>query len=149
LLGRDHTEPIENWEERAAHLEFEAGLPRSWAEPFARILCGGPPGDFSPSRWQAAVDGGLVFAGEWANKAVAMGWNPEDVFGLHPTVPLVRNDHKGIAWLLGDGGRVVGLDADGADVNMPSGSRQRFYRRRSANNHPNKTASIQNEGNLK
>jgi len=121
--------PVEEWEERAAHLEFEAGLPRPWAETFAKILCGGPPGDFSPGRWQAVVDGGLHFADQWAARALAMGWGPEEVFGLHATAPSARRDSRGLAWLLGDGGRVVGIDAAGADILMPSGSRQRFYRR--------------------
>jgi hypothetical protein len=130
LLARHDAAPVEEWEERAAHLEYDAGLPRSWAEPFARILCGEPPGDFSPGHWQAVVDGGLRFADQWAAKALAMGWRPEDVFGLHANSPAARRDCKGLAWLLGDGERIVGIDANGADIAMPSGSRQRFYRQR-------------------
>jgi hypothetical protein len=119
-------------EARAAHLEFDAGLPRSWAEPFARLLCSGPPGDFDPVRWQKVVDGGLKFADQWGAKAYQLGWAAEDIFGLHPLAPAARNDFKGIAWLL-DRGRVVAIDADGADIVTTQGSKQRFCRK--ANKH--------------
>jgi hypothetical protein len=120
---------VETWEERAAHLEYDAGLPRSWAEPFAKILCGIAPGDFDEGRWRRVIDGGMIFADAWAAKAFALGWRPEDVFGLHPFAPAARSDVKGLAWLLADGSRVVAIDAEGADILAPSGARQRFYRR--------------------
>ncbi len=118
----------ERYEERAAILEYEAGWPRRWAEYFARQIVKGPPGDFSPVRWQQALDGALIFADEWATKAIAAGWEPEDVFGIHPVAPAARVDQRGLAWLLGDGSRVVALDAKGADIRTPRGGRQRYYR---------------------
>ena len=36
---------VEPWQARATSLEH-TGLPREWAEPFAKLLCGPPPGDF-------------------------------------------------------------------------------------------------------
>jgi hypothetical protein len=122
--GCDFTDRLE---ERAAHLEYDAGVPRAWVEPFARLLCSGPPSDFAPARWRRVVDGGLRFADEWACKAYQLGWTAEDVFGLHPFAPAARNDCKGIAWLLGRG-RVVAIDAAGADIVTEGGSKQRFYR---------------------
>jgi hypothetical protein len=53
------------WEERAAHLEFDTGLPREWAEPFAKMLCGNPPDGYTADRWQQIVDNGLIFADQW------------------------------------------------------------------------------------
>ena len=119
----------ERYEERAAILEYEAGWPRGWAEYFARQIVNGPPGDFSPVRWQQALDGALMFADEWVHKAIAAGWTPQDVFGLHPTHPAARLDHRGVGWLLGDGSRVVALDAKGADIKTPPGGHSRFLRR--------------------
>jgi hypothetical protein len=123
---------VETWEERAAHLEYDAGLPRSWAEPFAKILCGGAPGDFEPTRWARVLDGGLIFADVWGRKAQALGWSAEDVFGLHSIAPAARNDVKGLAWLLANGSRVVAIDADGADIVTTQGAKQRYYRRQGA-----------------
>ena len=118
-----------DYDERAAILEYEAGLPRSWAEQFARQLVKGPPGDFSPVRWQAAIDGALVFADQWAVKANRLGWSVDDIFGLHPIAPAARYDCRGLAWLLGDGSRVTGVDENGADIRTALGGQQRFYRR--------------------
>jgi hypothetical protein len=48
-LSRQALVNVAALEERVAvHLEYRAGLPRSWAEPFARLLCSHPPGDFDP-----------------------------------------------------------------------------------------------------
>jgi len=129
IVGTTGTGGTDAYEERAAILEYEAGLPRSWAEPFARLLTSGPPGDYSPRRWSAAVDGALRFADKWAAKAHALGWDSSDVFGLHSTHPAARRDPKGLAWLLSDGAVVTVIDADGADIRMRSGAQQRFYKK--------------------
>ena len=102
---------------------------RSWAETFAKLLCGPPPADFPSRRWEAVRDSGLTFADRWASEAHRLGWEPEDVFGLHPVAPAARVDLRGLAWLLGDGSSVVAIDADGADILTASGWRQRFWRR--------------------
>jgi hypothetical protein len=74
----------ERLEERAAHLEYDAGMPRSWAEPFARLLCSNSPAGCTAERWQCTVDAALTFADKWAAEAYKLGWTAEDVFGLHP-----------------------------------------------------------------
>ena len=115
----------DEYEERAAILEYEAGLPKEWAEHFARLIVGGPPGDFSPTRWQAALDAALIFSDKWALEAHRLGWDVSEVFGLHPTAPAARVDGRGLAWLLGDGSEVVAMDRSGAEIRKPSGGRQR------------------------
>jgi hypothetical protein len=119
-------------EERAAHLEYDAGLPRSWAEPFARILCREAPGDFDETQWRRVLDSAMIFADAWAAKALALGWVAEDMFALRPTAPTARHDMKGLAWLLANGARVVAINADSADIVTAAGSKQRFYRRGTA-----------------
>ena len=58
--------------------------------------------------WQQAVEDGRVFVAKWGQQAEALGWTPNDVFGLHP-VPdkpaanyrrLSRYDETGLIWLL-------------------------------------------------
>jgi hypothetical protein len=61
-------------------------------------------------------------------KAYQLGWQAEDVFGLHPLAPAARNDRKGIAWLL-DRGHIVAIDAPGADIVTVGRAKQRFYRK--------------------
>lgn len=118
----------ETWEERAAHLEYDAGLPREWAEHLARLIVGEPPGDFSPIRWQAALDAALIFADRWAAEAHRLGWDVSEVFGLHPSAPAARVDCRGLAWLLGDGSQVVAMDRSGAHIRRPNGVPGRYYR---------------------
>lgn len=120
---------VETWEERAAHLEYDAGLPRAWAEHFAKLIVGETPGDFSPTRWQAALDGALAFADKWAAEAHRLGWDVSEVFGLHPTAPAARVDCRGLAWLLGDGSQVVTMDGASAEISTRGGGRQHYYRR--------------------
>jgi hypothetical protein len=115
------------WQERALILEY-TGLPRSWAEPFARLLTGPPPRDFSPTRWESIRDNALPFADRWAAEAHRLSWDAHDVFGLHPIAPSARVDCRGVAWLLGDGSKVVAIDACGADIETPRGGRQRYRR---------------------
>lgn len=117
-------------EERAAIMEYEAGMPRAWADAFAKIVHG--PNRFAdyPARWQSVVDGALVFADQWAGKAHSLGWTVDELFGLDPVAPAARLDHRGLAFLLGNGSRVVAIDRDGADIITGQGSRQRYYRQR-------------------
>jgi hypothetical protein len=117
----------ETWRARAASLEHDAGLPHEWAEPFAGLLCGGPPGDFDPDYWARTLSGASIFAEQWAAQASRLGWTAEDVFGLDDIAPAHRHDRKGVAWLLTDGKRVVALDTGGADIETARGVRQRFF----------------------
>jgi hypothetical protein len=95
-LSRLEPGHVGDWEERAAHLEYDAGLPCAWAEPFARLLCSGPPGDFDPVRWQQVTHAALIFRDQWAAKAHALGWKLDDVIGMDPiALPL---DTAAKAW---------------------------------------------------
>lgn len=118
---------IEPWQTRFAILE-RAGLPPAWAEPFAKLLCGPPPGDFDHAFWSRVVKGATIFAELWAVAAYRARWKAADTFGLDEIKPAARHDHKGVAWFLADGRRVVALDETGADIVTRQGSRQRFYR---------------------
>jgi hypothetical protein len=50
------------------HLEYEAGMPRSWVEPFARLLCSSSPAGYTPERWQGTVGAALMFARVGGNR---------------------------------------------------------------------------------
>jgi hypothetical protein len=117
----------ETWRARAASLEHDAGLPHEWAEPFAKLLCGGPPRGFDPDYWEHSVKGASIFARQWAAQALALGWTAGEVFGLDDIAPGRRHDKKGLAWLLPDGKHVVALDAGGADIETARGVKQRFF----------------------
>ncbi len=115
------------WQARAEALEA-AGLPPGWAKPFAKLLCGPPPGDFDHTYWARGLPGANLFADAWAAQAHRLEWTAGEVFGLDELKPAARHDLKGVAWLLTDGARVVALDERGADIVTQQGSKQRFYR---------------------
>ena len=83
------------------------------------------PEGFTPIQWASIKVGAQMFASEWVEAARARGWAEDELFGLHPT----RVDRRGLAFLLHAGDRVVGLDANGADIVTASGARQRYYRK--------------------
>ena len=125
LLGFD----LADCDERAAIMEHDAGMPREWADAFAPFAQSAPPGDFEPERWQETLDGMLRFCDEWAGRAAALGWQPSEIFSLDLAAPAARHDNRGLALSLAGGARVVGVDMAGADIEMPSGSHLRFYRK--------------------
>lgn len=57
---------IENFEERAALVEYGANVPRDWAEGFARLALASPPDGISVETWWAIIDdaGRLLDAAE-------------------------------------------------------------------------------------
>jgi hypothetical protein len=117
------------YEERAAIVEYGAGVPRSWAEGFACLDPARPPADVPLRRWQQFVDdlGQFLDAG-WGEKVAGLGWGPLDLFGCDRERPFARIDHAGLLWLL-NGDRLVELDRRGAVIETRTGARQTFRRR--------------------
>jgi hypothetical protein len=123
----------DNWtdehEERAAVVEYAAGIPREWAEGFARLDPGCPPDDVPPRRWLRLVDDGGKFLDDgWAVKAASLGWGPLDLFGCDRERPFGRIDHLGLLWLL-KGGTVIELHRDRAIIETAGRAIQTFRRR--------------------
>lgn len=114
--------------ERAAIVEFAGGIPREWAEGFARLDPDRPPGDVPPQRWQRFVDDiGRFLDSGFAEKAAALGWGPLDLFGCDRERPFARIDKAGLLWLL-NGDRPVALTADAVVIETRSGARQTYRR---------------------
>ena len=110
--------------------QFGHLLPGEYALPIANLSNSHAPGDFDAARWQQVLDGMTAFCAEWGSRAAALGWQVPELFGLDDRAPAARHDRRGLALSLAAGARVVAIDANGADVEMPSGSHLRFYRRR-------------------
>lgn len=112
----------EQFKERAALIEFGAGVPRAWAEGFARLDLATPADGFDLDHWRTLIDDGGKFLDKWGTQAAKLGWSAEDVFGVHPLAPATRYDTAGLILLI-DGGEVVAIDAKSASIKtMGSGS---------------------------
>ena len=116
-------------EERTAIVEYDGGASRAWAEALARLDLSKPPGEVPEKRWQRFIDdcGRFLDAG-WADKAVALGWGPLDLFGADRERPFARIDHMGLLWLC-KGGTIIELYRDRAVLKTQSGTRQTYRRR--------------------
>jgi hypothetical protein len=86
-------------------------------------------------RWQQAIVDGRLFLLKWGEKAAALGWDAEDLFGLAdiPDRPLAnyrrlsRYDRTGLIWLL-QGRRILALAEETAAIENVSGATT-VYRR--------------------
>jgi hypothetical protein len=94
----------------------------------ARLEPSKPPADVPPRRWVAFIDDcGRFLDGRWAERAVALGWGPLDLFGCDRHRPWARIDHQGLLWLI-NGNRLVVLGAETAIIETVSGARQTYHR---------------------
>lgn len=114
--------------ERAALIQYGAGVPSEWAEGYARLLTLPRPNSYSDAAWQTLIDDGGRFLDAWARQAAALGWDAADLFGVHPKAPAARPDCMGLVPLIG-GGAVVAITEATARIRFPTGSEQTYYRR--------------------
>jgi hypothetical protein len=87
------------------------------------------PDHVEPDRWRRAVEDGKQFLDKWDVSAAALGWNAEELFGLHIPPPhphpfynrLARYDCTGLIWLL-ESKSVIALTKTTADIQHGSGA---------------------------
>jgi hypothetical protein len=116
-------------DERAAIIEYGAGVPRAWAEGFAALSTMPAPTGFLPERWQRFVDdAGKFLAGPFAAQAAALGWTALDLFGCDRDKPFARIDQAGLLWLL-NGDKLIAMTENTAVIETPTGARQTYRRK--------------------
>jgi hypothetical protein len=132
------SEPVttEAWsdtaEERAAVVEYDGGIPRAWAEGFARLHPDRPPGDVPPKRWLIFLDDvGHFLCSRFCTAATALDWGPHDLFGCDRDRPFARIGCAGLLWLL-NGDKLVALSENTATIERRTGARQTYRRKPSA-----------------
>jgi hypothetical protein len=87
------------------------------------------PDHVPAERWQQCLIDAQRFLASWSDKAHALGWTADELFGLHepPAKPrptysrLSRYDATGLCWLL-QGRRVIALTDTTAAIENPSGA---------------------------
>jgi hypothetical protein len=105
-----------------------ASLPPSITNGLNQLRKMAAPNLYRPERWPLVVSDALRLARDgWAAKAMALGWDPLDVFGAVPD-PHGEPAGDGLAvWLAGR--KLLALTADYAVVDDVDGARSYFNRR--------------------
>ena len=121
--------PLEtDFEEQAALIEYGAGVPREWAEGYARLLRLPCPTGITPERWKQIIDDGGYFIDRWAVMAAQLGWTTRVVFGISPKAPEHRLDMSGLVPLL-TGQKVLALTAEAACIDAGRQTSLRIFPR--------------------
>jgi hypothetical protein len=105
-----------------------AGVPREWAEGFARLATMPAPAGVALWRWQQVVGDGGRFIDRWAVKAAALGWRTLDVFGVHDLKPAERHDAAGLVWTI-QGREIVAIAENSARLRAKTGAVLTYARR--------------------
>jgi hypothetical protein len=119
-------------EERAAIIEHDGKILRSWAEGFARLDPDRPPKDVPPKRWLQFINHiGWFLDSPFCAVAAALGWTAFDLFGADRDRPFARIDYAGLLWLL-NGNRLAMLAENTATIETRTGARQTYRLKPSA-----------------
>jgi hypothetical protein len=116
-------------DERAAVIADNVGVPREWVEGYTRLCAMPPPADISERDWQAMVDGAGRLLEQWGDKLASLGWNLEDIFGIHSLAPIARLDLAGLVRFLIPF-ELVDLTDEHAILMNARGARHTYRRRR-------------------
>jgi len=116
---------IDEAEREAIAVEL-GGIPTIYASEFARLQAH-PPAEVPRDRWDQFINDAGLFLDHWGRQAEALGWRPDELFGLYPDAPMARYDRMGLIWMLR--GETV-LDISDTAARLSGGLA--FYRRAAA-----------------
>ena len=109
-----------------------AGLPREIVDGVRAILSADGARGIPPQRWpRVQRDVVRLVEGGWLERALALGWTANDLFGCDRRAPWHRLDRVGLVLLTG-GHEIVELTAHDAALRTSTGSVLRYRRSRPA-----------------
>jgi len=118
----------DNIEERAAIVEYDACIPRVWAEGFARLQHSDRPKGMDAKGWEQLIEDSGLFLDRWGKEAHQLGWSAADLFGVRVDESGTRCKRAGLAMLI-RGGEVVSIGRDHATIRLPHGPTLIYLRR--------------------
>lgn len=115
----------ETFEERAAIIEYDANIPRIWAEAFARMDCSPKPLQLTPSCWQRIKNATGVLLDNHIHALIAHSWQVADIFGCHPVAPEGNYSVMGLVFLMANM-EVTHIDAEAITLKTPGRAVQKY-----------------------
>jgi hypothetical protein len=125
---RDECSSGSDLEERAAIVEFDARVPREWAEGYARLCTMTRPAGVAEDNWFALQDAAGRLLDRWGPQLAEAGWTVEELFGAHRLAPWARLDRVGLVRYL-TRLDVVDVTADTVTVADAKGARTNIRHR--------------------
>ena len=105
-------------------------VPLEWRRGVAHLGRRAAPRDVPLNRWhQFTLDCHRFIVDGWAERAAKTGWSAVQLFGCRPVNPLGYRRLAGLLWDV-EGGHIVRLRADGADIETSTGAQRTHHRRR-------------------
>jgi hypothetical protein len=127
LTGRPDTSPSVTFDAApCGHVSGGAARPE-WLEAVDRIVSSPCPEGIAPQRWTVICRGVEKFAWEWAERAMALGWDFAELFDLQD--PFVNTSLQGASWFVG-ASTVTAVTADAITLRNNGGATSRIYRKR-------------------
>jgi len=111
--------------ERICILASDMNLPHSWAEAVVKIQVMNKPVSISQNSWLDIQETcNQLYRDNFGLLKLIINheWQLSDIFGCHPTIPLVGFDIMGLILLLHQGDEVVGVNKQRIKILKKSGS---------------------------
>jgi hypothetical protein len=83
-------------DERAAIIEFDARVPREWAEGYARLCAMTDPAGVAERDWLALQGAAGRLLDRWGPQLAEFGWTVGELSGAHRRAPWARLDRVGL-----------------------------------------------------
>jgi hypothetical protein len=104
-----------------------SSLPDAWRVGLEQLGFMSPPIGFDKNRWEVGVQWARRIACEHGPAAIVMGWDAEDLFGLHPVAPAARYDSIGLAFVMKETDCIVSLNKERAIIRSARGTPTSFW----------------------
>lgn len=118
--------------ERIYILASDMNLPHLWAEAVVRLQAMNRPASIPQNSWldiQEACN--QLYRDNFGllKLIITHEWQLSEIFGCHPSVPLIRVDMMGLLLLLHQGDEIVGINKEKIKILRKTGSMNVFSRR--------------------
>ena len=105
------------------------GVPPDWCRGVALLAVRPVPYTIQSWRWSVLAATAARVLWEHSGALHGAGWDAIALFGLHSTAPMTHPPGWGLAWLLGEHGKILDVSPDAVGMRQGPGGARLAYRR--------------------